>query len=129
VHLDVRRVGGRSPLPAGVGVVAEQFLLLRVHGDGRALGGERLAHLVVDETELRVAIRMIRALLRLAIAMQAVLQAPQQVRDPLVTDWMAGGRQRRREDARTFRRPPERRLRIAARQGIDERVQALRQLG
>ncbi len=54
---------------------------------------------------------------------------PQHLRDPLMTDRVARGRQGRREDARALRRPPEGRLRIPARQRVDQRVESVRQRG
>ncbi len=72
---------------------------------------------------------MIGALLRLPVPLQAVVQVTQHLRDHLVTDRMALGRQSRREDPRALRRPPKWRLRIPARERFDEGIQSVWQFG
>src|SRR4051795_11231048 len=54
-----------QPFPSSVLEFADQFLLLRVHGDHRLTSLLKLGHAGVDVLELRVAVRMIAALLRL----------------------------------------------------------------
>src|ERR1035441_6854970 len=60
-----------TPLAALVLVVADQFLLLRIHGNDGLARPQSLFDGAVDMPELRVAIGMIVPLLGLAVALQA----------------------------------------------------------
>jgi len=64
--------------------VADQLLLLGGDRDGRLTCGLERLHLGVDVFELRVAIRMVRALTGLAVGLQAKAQAAQQPPDQLL---------------------------------------------
>ena len=57
---------------------AGEFFLLRVDGDRRLVRSERFFHPIIDVMELRVAIGMVRSLLRLAIGLQAVIELVQE---------------------------------------------------
>ena len=67
-----------TPLAALVLVVADQFLLLRVHGNDWLARPQSLFDGAIDMPELRVAIRMIAPFLSLAVALQAVATLPQE---------------------------------------------------
>jgi len=62
VHLDACGIALRPPVAAGVAVVADQFLFLRIHGNDRLPGRLGRKDLGVDVFELGVAVGMTRAL-------------------------------------------------------------------
>jgi hypothetical protein len=62
VNFGPARVPGRTPGPALAGVLADQFLLLRIDADYRLARGEGSGDPVVDVAELGVAIRVLLAL-------------------------------------------------------------------
>ena len=127
VHLE--RLLRGPPLPAAVVVVSQQFLLLGVHGDdGRPLGQSPL-DLRVDMAELRVAVGMVLAFFRLAVALQAVALLLQQLRDFHVTDRVLLPGQLRGQGPRALANPTQRGFRIAARFRIDQAIQCGRQTG
>ena len=76
------------PLPARVLVVADEFLLLGVDRDHRAPRGQRACDLVLMYRNCASRSGMIGALLRLPVALQAVVQLSQQLRHLLVADRM-----------------------------------------
>src|SRR5436309_2929582 len=77
--MDPHRLGlaRRPPLSSRVLEVADQLFLLGIDGDDRLPGALSTPHLLVDVPELRVAIRMIRPLARLAIGLQTVTRRGQ----------------------------------------------------
>jgi len=79
--------------------------------------------------ELRVAVGMVLALFRLAVALQAVTLRLKQLRDFDVTDWVLMPGQLRGQGSRAFANPAQRGFRIAARFRIDQAVQCGRQTG
>src|SRR5207249_8143235 len=76
VTLNMGRFSARSPLPAGVVVVADQFLLLGVDRDHRDAQSQASLDLEIDVPELRITVRVIVSLLglALAVALQTVVQ-------------------------------------------------------
>src|SRR5690348_4916731 len=66
--------------------VADQFLLLRVDRDRRLAGGNRRFHRRIDVGELRIPVRVLTTLSRLAVGLATVVQRAQQVGD----DTLAG---------------------------------------
>ena len=78
------RVGcpGRLPLPAPVGVVADQLLLLRVHADHRLARREMRRGQAVDVAELGVTVGVLRALVLLGRRLQRVAHLMQQLGPP-----------------------------------------------
>src|SRR3954464_13975450 len=74
VRIDLDRLAFGSVIATGVLEFADQLLLLRVDRDHRQL--RRLARLGagVDMLELRIAIRMVAAILRLAVDVPTILQ-------------------------------------------------------
>lgn len=88
---------GLAPLPAFVLVVADQFLFLGVHRNHGPPLLQGSPHPLIDVPELGVAISMIFTLLGLAVALEDVIQIPQQLRHFLVADRVSpvsGGRHR-----------------------------------
>ena len=70
--VDLLRRPCLAPLAALILIVADQFLLLRVHRNDRFAYPQRLFDGAVDISELRVAVGMIAPLLGLAVALQTV---------------------------------------------------------
>ena len=66
------RVAARTPLPTGVLERADELLLLGVHRHHRLALPLKSLHLPVDVVELRVPVRMLSPLQRLAIRLQTV---------------------------------------------------------
>src|ERR1700694_608064 len=81
-----------APLAARILIVADQFLLLRVHGNDWFAYPQRLFDSAVDISELRVAVGMIAPLLGLAVALQTVTILPQELADFGVAYRMSPGR-------------------------------------
>src|SRR4029453_12748627 len=93
MSVDLIRRSPFAPLAALVLVIADQLLLLRVHGYHGFARPQSLFDSAVDMPELRVTIRMIASLLGLAVTLQAVATLPQELRDFGVADGVAPGRQ------------------------------------
>jgi hypothetical protein len=74
VPLDLDRLFCRKPLPPGIVVVADEFLLLCVHRNHGNPLDQRCLHLFADVPKLRIAVGMISAFLGFAIALEAVVQ-------------------------------------------------------
>ena len=123
MHADAARDALRAPGAAAVPEVADQFLLLRIHGDTGLVPLLVSTYAVGEVSKLGVAIRMLAALARLRVALQAITQRVQGFSDAGVADRVADRLQRRRQDANALTRPAERRLRIAGRRRLDERIQ------
>ena len=126
VHQDGLPAG--APFPAGVGELADQFLLLGVHADHRVGGVLMCLDPLVYIPELRVPVRVPLALEGLGVALQAEPLGPQQVPDRVGADPVALAGQLARQVAGGLRRPPQRRHRVAAlvrlHQGQQPREQA-----
>src|SRR6185295_9545952 len=69
----------RPPFPPAVLEVSDQLLLLGIDGDDGRAFRDVLLHARVEILELGIAIGMIAALARLAVALQAVAEAAQQL--------------------------------------------------
>ena len=117
----------RAPRAAGVLEVADQFLLLRIHRDRRLLPPLRRAHAPRDVAKLRVPIHVLTAFARLDVALQAVAEAVQQLGDHRVADVMAQPVERHGQRARTQAGPAQRRVGIAGRRRLDQRIQVAQQ--
>ena len=66
---------------------------------------------------------MLAPLTRLHIPLEAVAQVVEELCDPCMTDPMAEGLQGHRQRAYALARPPQRRLRIAGRRRLHQRIQ------
>ena len=84
--------------------------------------------LLVDVTELRVPVRVLRSLDRLGVALQAESLLPQQVSHGIGTDPVALAGQLARQRAGRLGGPPQRRHRIAPLLRLDQRQQRRAQL-
>ena len=76
VHLHASRIALGPIVSTAVAIVADQLFLLRVHRDDGLVRSLRRNHLGIDVFELRVAVGMLRALVRLAVRLPAVAEAP-----------------------------------------------------
>jgi hypothetical protein len=121
VHLD--RLAGRTPLPAGVAILADQLLLLGVHADHRVPARLVGLGVVVEVSELRIPVRVLGALDRLGVALQAETLLSQQVTDGVGRDLVPGPGQLLGQRPSRFRRPPQRRHRVPAHVRLDQRHQ------
>ncbi len=124
-----QRLAAWLPLAAGVREVSDELLLLGVDRDHR--GASPLIGLdpIVDELELLVAIGMCRAFQRLVRGLEAVPSRVEQLTNLLGTHGVALLGQFLRKLARALRGPAQRRLRVAACHGVDERLERLHQFG
>jgi CheY-like chemotaxis protein len=82
-----------------------------------------------DVVELFVPIRTVAALAGLAVALQAIVQLPQQISDHIVPDAVAHRLQRLGEIAQAATGPQQRCLWIAARRRLDQTLQVGQQRG
>ena len=114
-----------TPLLAGVGEVAEEFLLLRIDGDHRPSVREATLHSRVDVPKLRVAVRMVPPRLRLPVALETVVEPVQELGHLRMADRMVSSTEFVRDRPRTLTNPPQGRFRIAPRLMIDHRFQGI----
>src|SRR5579883_2790098 len=121
VHVHHLRFALGLPLASAVSEVADQLFLLRVDGDERHAAFEALLCLRVEVLELRVAVRVLRALDGLDRCLQTVFVLPQQLAHRLVAnlDPVLRG-QLRRQNPCALAGPSQRRFRVAPRDRIDE---------
>ena len=110
---DLGRLALRVPLPAAVLVCPGQFLLLGVHADHRVFAAEMVFDLLVDVTELGIAVRVLAALQGLDAGLQAEALLMQQISDRISRDPVPLAGQFRRQHPQRLHRPPQRRHRIA----------------
>jgi len=127
VYPHLFRIAFRSIVTAIVLEIADQFLLLGVNRNGRLPGRHRLLHPIIDVVELRIAVRVARALERLAIGLQRIAQLTQQLADSLMRDAVAQRLQVCSQIAQASGRPSERNDRIAACDRLDQTLQLAQQ--
>ena len=125
MHPHLLRLALGPPRAAAVLEVADQLLLLGVHRDHRLARGQERFRRRVDVGELGVAIGVAAALARLAVALQAVAQVAQRLRDPLVTDPVPQLTQGHRQLAHALAGPAQRRLRGPARHRLHQPLQVV----
>ena len=113
----------RPPLAAAVFVIPHQFLLLGVHRDGRLRELEEFLDLGIDVLELRIAVRMRRALAGLAIPLQAVVELMQQFGHQRMAHLMPAAPQFFGQPAHALAGPAQRRLRVATRARLHQLLQ------
>src|SRR5205823_12908026 len=90
VSLYLQRLFRGKPLLAGVFVIADQFFLLGIDRDYRMAPRQTLFHGVADVTELCVTVGVILALLRLPIALQAIVEVVKDLGDLHMADGKIG---------------------------------------
>jgi hypothetical protein len=105
--------------------IPDQLALLAVDRDRRLTRRDRLRDRPVDLLELRVAVGIGGALAGLSVGRQAVSLGLQQPQHRAIDDVVAHPAQRLGELGGALGRPPQRRLRIATRHRIDQRLQIL----
>jgi hypothetical protein len=127
MHPDLFGFALRPPFPAAVLEVANKLLLLRIDRDHRLAGCQRLGHAAIDMLELRVAIRMLVALARLAIGLQAEMASLEQLADHGMADPVTPLRQFRRQSAQALARPAQRRHRVAPLAGRHQQQEVVHQ--
>ena len=81
-----------TPWLAGIGQVADELFLLRIDRDHRTSLAEASFHRGVDVPKLRVAVRMVAPLFRFPVALEAVLEAVQELRDRRVAALVGASR-------------------------------------
>jgi hypothetical protein len=109
----------------GVLEIANEFHLFRVDGDHRLVLGQGRLDRRVDESELTVAVGIVGAFLGLAIGLQTELLRLQQFADDRMADFVPELVQFGGQTTQALARPAQRRHRIAARVGLDKRVQIM----
>src|SRR6202042_1522643 len=129
VHAHLFRIALATPFPAGVLEIADQFLLLGIDGYDRLVLADGRFHGLVDDPELRVPVGIVGALARLAVGLQAELLLLQQFANHRVADLVPKLAQFVRKAAQALAGPAQRRHRIAARVGLDQRVQVVEKTG
>ncbi len=108
-------VAPRTPIPAAILEIPDQFLLFRVHRDRRLAAFQEPRHLGVEVLELGVAVGMRGAFSRLAVALQAIARLVEQGRHRAVAHRMRLPGQFLGQRATALDRPSQRRFRIAPR--------------
>ena len=114
------RAALRPVLAPAAGVVTDLLLLLGVHADHRVGGALMIAGLPADVAELRIPVRVPGALDDPRAALEAESLPPQQLGHGIRADPVALAGQLPREPPRRFRRPPQRRHRIAQLVRLDQ---------
>ena len=113
------------PLLTAIAVLAHQFLLLGINRyDGLLLVLEDLGS-PINVLELRIPVRVVAALERLAVGLETVAQSMEESVDRPLTDRMPLGLECRRQRGRTLACPSEQRHRVATGHGIDQGFQGL----
>ena len=116
-----------TPLLPRVGIVAEEFLLLRVHRNHRTAVRQTPLHCRVDVAELRVTVRMVSPLLSLPIALQAIVEVVKDLGHFRMADRVFHSGEFFRNRPRALANPPERRLRVAPCLVLDQLFQGVHQ--
>ncbi len=129
VPLHLKRLAGRPPLLAGIGVVAEEFFLFGVHRDHGKPSGQGPFHGGGDVPELCVPVRMVGSLLGFAIALEAVAQGMKNLGDLRMAGRVFLPAKLPGNRPRAFARPAQRRLRIAPRCALDHLLQGVHKPG
>src|SRR6185312_10421671 len=105
MHADFLWAALGPPLPAAVLEIPDQFLLFRVHRDGRAAVAKAGTDQLVDVAELGVTVRVRASLAGLAVGLEAVTGFVQQPRHRSPAHRMAHPRQLVCQTARALARP------------------------
>jgi hypothetical protein len=117
----------RAVLTAAILEIANQLLLLGVDRDRRLARRQRLCHLGIEVTELRVAVGMARPFEGLAIGLQAVTHSAQQIGHDVMADAMAEVAEPGRQVAQALGGPQQRRHRVAAGRRLNQFLQIRQQ--
>jgi hypothetical protein len=125
MDLHLLRIAFATPLPARVPVFSHQFLLLGVHRDRRLRLALACPHPPIDILELGVAVGMSRALLGLAVALQAIARPLEQGGYGALGDRVVFAGQLLRQVGRALAGPQQRRFGMAAGGRFEQRFQGL----
>jgi len=117
---DLLRMAPPMPLPPGIAEIPDQLLLLGIDRDDRLALRLEGAHLAGDILELGVTIRVVAALLGLAVGLEAVAPVGEQGGDGLVADGMTHGGELLGQSPRALGGPAQGRLRVASGGRLDE---------
>src|SRR4051794_1264982 len=126
VAVDPARLAFAAPVRAGVPVVADQLLLLRIDRDHRLIVGQDLG---IDVLELGITVRMVAAFVGLEVTLATEAKTAQQAANRVGGDLMPHRAQRRRQLFRTLRDPQQRSLRIPQRRRLDQAQKVAHQRG
>jgi hypothetical protein len=124
-------VGFARPPPGAAAILerADQFLLLGVDRDRRLPMPLRSLDGLGNVAELRIPIRMLPAFAGLDVALQRVTQPVQQIGDDGMADGVAECLQRDRQRPDTLATPPQRRVGVAGRRRLHQRIEVAQQIG
>jgi hypothetical protein len=120
MHVDAARRAFRTVVRAAVLEVADQLFFLRIDGDDRLTVRLRRNDFCVDVLELRVAVGMFRAFIRLAIELAREAELDQLLVHRIGADRMARRRQRSSEFFHALGNPDQGPHGIAQGRGFDE---------
>lgn len=125
--LNVLGLFGRKPLLAGIAVVADEFFLFGVHRNHGKTLRQAFFDRCIDVLELRIAIRVVCALLGLPIALQAIVKTVKNLSDLRMADPVVVSAKLPGNRPRAFTNPSQGRLRIASRLAINHLLQVLQE--
>jgi hypothetical protein len=118
-----------APLAASVLIIANQFLLFRVHGNNGFARSQGAFDDAIDMAKLIIAIGMIPSFLGFAVALETVTALPQELGNFGVTGRVMSSREFRRQRTSTLAGPTQGRLWIASRRGLNQTFQDGRESG
>src|SRR6266511_2515093 len=127
MHANAVRLALSSPCATGILEIADQFLFLGGDRNSRQTTAMCALDGLGDISKLRGPIGMLTAFSRLDVALERVAQLVQQVGDDGMADGVAEGLQRDGQRPGTLAGPPQRRVRIAGRGGLDQRIEVAQQ--
>jgi hypothetical protein len=119
----------RQPLLSRVCIVTHQLLLLCVHGDNRCSFRKCSLDLCVDVPKLCIPVRMIFSLLRFTVALQAVAQIVEKLRNFRVTDRMLLPNEPLGQNPGALAGPAQWRFRVATGLWVYQKFQRINQVG
>src|SRR5262249_26556722 len=123
MDVDLGRFPLRPPFLADILEISHEFLLFRVHRDHRLATLLEPANLTGDVLELGIAVRMLAALTRLAITLQAVAKFRQQLSNLLLADRETLPPQFGSQTSTAFARPAQRRLGVTSARRFHQTIQ------
>jgi len=127
VHPHALGLALRTPFSPCVFEVADQFLLLRVHGNNGL--GRRLVPpgLPTDVLELRIPVRVATSFLRFLVRLEAVPCLAKERPNGRVADGVSEPLQLARQLSKTLAGPPQRQFGVATSDGLDQGLQVRQQ--
>ncbi len=129
MHVDAARRAFRAPVRSAVLEVADELFFLRIDGDDRLMVRLRRNDVCIDMLELRVAVGMFRALMRLAIELARKAEFDQFLAHGVGADRMAHRGQRSSEFVHALGHPCQGPHGIAQGRGLDEPLEVGNEAG